>query len=59
MKQRTWITYLAGAIALTYGIVGAVFGLHGADGMMDYIISGLGIVGFRRAMVKGQRNGPA
>lgn len=57
MKQRSWITYSAGILSLAYGVVGAIMGIHDPDKMMDYIIAGAGVIGFRRAMAKGQKNG--
>ena len=53
---KNWITYTAGALAIAYGIIGAIFNLHDAKGMVDYLITGLGVVGFRRAMAKNQVN---
>jgi len=41
---------------MAYGAAGAIFGLHNPDSMADYIIAGLGIIGFRRAMAKSQNN---
>lgn len=55
MKQRNWITYLAGLLAIAYGFIGAILGFHGPDKMMDYFITGLGVVGIRRAIAKGQK----
>lgn len=50
-----WITYLAGGLSITYGIVGAILNWHTPEKMMDYLIAGLGAIGFRRAMSKGQK----
>jgi len=51
---KNWITYFAGLLAIIYGVIGSIFGWHEPDKMMDYIIAGTGVIGFRRAMAKGQ-----
>jgi len=53
MMPKNWITYTAGALSIIFGIVGAILGWHNPDKMADYIIAGLSIIGFRRAMAKG------
>ena len=53
--SRNWITYSAGILAIIYGVVGAIFNIHNPDKMMDYIIAGASVIGFRRAMAKGQQ----
>lgn len=57
MKPKNWITYLAGGLSAGYGILGAVLNLHSPDKMVDYIIAGLTVIGFRRAISKGQKSG--
>lgn len=50
---KNWITYTAGGLSIVFGIVGAVLNFHGPDKMIDYIIAGLAVIGYRRAMAKG------
>lgn len=51
---RNWITYFTGGLSIVFGIVGSILGFHSPDKMMDYILAGLGVIGFRRAMAKSQ-----
>jgi hypothetical protein len=40
-----WKTKAAAALSILYGLVGWALGLHGADQAMNYVITGMGLIG--------------
>lgn len=43
--MKGWKTYLAAALSILYGIGGYFTGLHQLDEMMQFIVTGIGLVG--------------
>ena len=39
-----WKTKAAALLSIIYGVAGWLLDLHGVDGMMDYVITGVGLV---------------
>ena len=53
-----WKTKLAAALAVIYGITGFLLDMHDMDSAMDYIITGLGLIGVGHKIEKaGINNG--
>lgn len=51
-----WKTKLAAGLSILYGIAGWLLDLHGFDQAMDYIITGIGLLGVAHKIEKAGRN---
>ncbi len=47
-----WKSKLAAALSIVYGVAGVLLGMHDLSGMMDYIITGVGLLGVAHKIEK-------
>jgi len=52
MGMTGWKTKAAGLLAIFYGVIGVLLGLHEADAGMQFVVNGLGILGIGHKIEK-------
>lgn len=50
--MKGWKTWAAAGVSVAYGVGGFFLGLHEADSMMGFVVSGLGMVGIGHKVEK-------
>ena len=51
-----WKTWAAATLSVVYGVGGLFLGLHDGDACMQYVISGMGLVGIGHKIEKAASN---